>query len=67
MTDYPRNLGELRASGYQSRSVKDEMRANLLARLADGRPLFPGILGYDQTVIPQAQTAVLSRHDMLFL
>ena len=67
MTDRPRNLGELRASGYQPRSVKDEMRANLLGRLADGRPLFPGILGYDQTVIPQVQNAVLSRHDMLFL
>ena len=67
MTDLPRNLGELRASGYQSRSVKDEMRANLLMRLAEGSPLFPGILGYDETVIPQVQNAVLSRHDMLFL
>jgi len=67
MTDRPRNLGELRASGYQSRSVKDEMRANLLMRLAEGSPLFPGILGYDETVIPQVQNAVLSRHDMLFL
>ena len=67
MSDLPRTLGELRASGYQSRSVKDEMRANLLKRLVAGSPLFPGILGFDETVIPQVQNAVLSQHDMLFL
>ena len=67
MSDLPRTLGELRASGYQSRSVKDEMRANLLQRLVAGSPLFPGILGFDETVIPQVQNAVLSQHDMLFL
>ena len=67
MTDLPRTLGELRDSGYQLRSVKDEMRANLMSRLAAGPPLFPGIVGFDETVIPQVQNAILSRHDMLFL
>lgn len=67
MNNLPRTLGELRDSGYQLRSVKDEMRANLLRRLAADSPLFPGILGYDETVIPQVQNAVLSCHDMLFL
>ncbi|MCH2591231.1 MAG: magnesium chelatase, partial [Planctomycetales bacterium] len=67
MSDLPRTLGELRASGYQSRSVKDEMRANLLQRLVAGSPVFPGILGFDETVIPQVQNAILSQHDMLFL
>ncbi|HCK55796.1 MAG TPA: magnesium chelatase [Planctomycetaceae bacterium] len=67
MSDLPRTLGELRASGYQSRSVKDEMRANLLTRLVAGSTLFPGILGFDETVIPQVQNAILSQHDMLFL
>jgi magnesium chelatase subunit I len=48
-------------------SVKDEMRRNLIARVRAGTPLFPGVLGYDETVIPQVQNAILSRHDMLFL
>ena len=67
MTERPRTLGELRESGYRSESVKDEMRRNLIRMLRAGEPLFPGILGYDETVIPQVQNAVLSRHDMLFL
>ena len=67
MTDRPRTLGELKASGYRPRTVKDEMRRNLLDRLGDNRELFPGIRGYDETVIPQVQNAVLSRHDLLFL
>jgi len=57
----------LRASGYRPRSVKDEMRENLISRLRAGGPLFPGIVGYDETVIPQIVNAVLSKHDMLFL
>ena len=60
-------LGELRASGYTSRSVKDEMRANLIAKLRSGEPLFPGILGYDETVIPQLINAILSRHNLILL
>lgn len=67
MTDQPRTLGELKKSGYQPCSVKQEMRRNLITLLQQGRPLFPGILGYDETVIPQIVNAILSRHDMLFL
>ncbi len=66
-TDRPHNLGELRASGYRMESVKDEMRRNLIRKLRTGDPLFPEILGYEETVVPQIQNAILSRHDMLFL
>ena len=67
MTDRPRTLGELKSSGYRTESVKDEMRRNLIAKLEAGEPLFPDILGYEETVIPQIQNAILSKHDMLFL
>jgi magnesium chelatase subunit I len=68
MTDTrPATLGELRAAGYRSRTVKEELRANLLSQLRAGQPLFPGIIGYDETVFPQIENAILSRHDMLFL
>jgi magnesium chelatase subunit I len=60
-------LGALKASGYQSRSVKDELRANLIAKLRAGEDVFPGILGYDRSVIPQIQNAILARHDMILL
>lgn len=63
----PATLGDLRSSGYAISSVKDEMRANLIRKLQAGAPLFPGIIGYDETVIPQVQNAILSKHDMLFL
>ena len=66
-TERPRTLGELKQSGYKSESVKDEMRRNLIAKIKDGTPLFPDILGYEETVVPQIQNAILSRHDMLFL
>ncbi len=66
-TDRPRTLGELRASGYRMESVKDEMRRNLIAKIRRGEPLFPDILGYEETVVPQVQNAILSKHDMLFL
>src|SRR4051794_41137918 len=66
-TDRPRTLGELRASGHRLESVKDEMRRNLVRMLRAGEPLFPDILGYEETVVPQIQNAILSRHDMLFL
>lgn len=65
--DRPRTLGELQASGYQVVSVKEEMRRNLIRKLRAGETLFPGIIGYDETVIPQIQNAILSKHDMLFL
>src|SRR6266446_7978448 len=63
----PRTLGQLRAGGYKRHSVKAEMRKNLLERLQSGHPLFPGIVGYEETVIPQVENAILSQHDMLFL
>ncbi len=66
-TDRPRTLGELRSSGYRIESVKDEMRRNLVSKVESGEPLFPDILGYEETVVPQIQNAILSKHDMLFL
>src|SRR5205809_207232 len=63
----PKTLGELRASGYRVESVKDEMRGNLIRKLQSREPLFDGIIGYEETVLPQIQNAVLSKHDMLFL
>jgi magnesium chelatase subunit I len=65
--DRPQTLGELRESGYRVQSVKDEMRRNLIRKLRAGEPLFPDILGYEETVVPQIENAILSRHDMLFL
>lgn len=60
-------LGQLRESGYRPRSVKEEMRENLLAKLRRGERLFPEIVGYEETVIPQIQNAILSKHDLLLL
>lgn len=66
-TKRPATLGELKASGWQSRSVKEEMRQNLLAKIKSGDVLFPGIVGFDQTVIPQLVNAILSRHNFILL
>ena len=66
-SDRPRTLGDLRRSGFRSVPVKDEMRRNLVRKLRAGETVFPGILGYDETVFPQVYNAVLSKHDMLFL
>src|SRR5512140_658425 len=60
-------LGELRQSGYRSRSVKQEIRDNLVRKLQAGETLFPGIIGYDDTVIPQLVNAILSRHNFILL
>jgi magnesium chelatase subunit I len=60
-------LGELRASGYRPRSVKEEMRTNLIARLRSGEPLLPGILGYDESVLPQVENALLAGQDIILL
>ena len=65
--DYPRNLRELKASRYQTLSVKDELRLNLIRKLRAGQKLFPGIVGYDDTVIPQLVNAILSRHNIILL
>jgi len=67
MAHKPRNLGELKASGYRPRSVKQEIRDNLKQKLAAGERLFPGILGYDRTVIPGMVNALLAAHDFILL
>jgi magnesium chelatase subunit I len=60
-------LGELRRSGHRSRPVKQEIRDNLVRKLQAGEPLFPGIIGYDETVIPQLVNAILSKHNFILL
>ena len=63
----PSTLGELTTSGYAHRSVKDEMRQNLVQKLKSSEELFPGVQGYDETVVPQIVNAVLARHDFILL
>ena len=63
----PKTLGELKTSGYRTRSVKDEMRANLIKKLRAGEKLFPGILGYEETVVPQIINAILAKHNLILL
>jgi len=63
----PATLADLKASGWTSRTVKQEMQANFLSILKSGEPLFEGIIGYDDTVIPEINIAILAGHDMLFL
>jgi magnesium chelatase subunit I len=62
-----KTLGELREGGYQSVSVKDELRSNLIRKVRAGEKLFPGISGYDETVIPQLINGILSRHNIILL
>ncbi len=62
-----RTLGRLRASGHQHRSVRAEIRANLTRQLAAGEPRFPGIVGFDDTVLPQLERALLAEHDIVLL
>ncbi|MBX3380562.1 MAG: magnesium chelatase [Phycisphaeraceae bacterium] len=66
-SNVPKTLKELRASGWKSRSVKSELRSNLSRALRSGDTLFPGIVGFDSTVIPEIVNAILAGHDMLFL
>lgn len=63
----PRTLGTLRASGWESSSVAEELRRNAVARIAAGEPLVTGVLGYEHTVIPQLETAILAGHDVILL
>ncbi|MEZ7237637.1 sigma 54-interacting transcriptional regulator [Rhodococcus sp. GXMU-t2271] len=63
----PSTVGELRASGHEHRSVKDEIRQNLLAALRDGIDPWPGIVGFDDTVVPQLERALLAGHDVVLL
>src|SRR5438874_10404336 len=67
MPSKPTNLKELRQSGWVSKTVKQEIRDNFLAKLRSGEELFPGILGYENTVIPEINIALIAGHDMLFL
>ncbi len=63
----PRTLGDLKASPWRPRSVKQELRANLLGRLAAGREIMPGIVGYSESVIPAIENAILAGQDLVFL
>ena len=65
--DRPTTLGALRASGWTSRSVKEELRENAIARIVAGQPLFDNVLGYEDTVLPQLENALLAGHDVIFL
>ncbi len=72
MISFPRTLGELRQSPFseerlRSRHVKDELRENLICRLRTREPIFSGIVGYDDTVVPQIVNAILSRHNFILL
>ncbi len=66
-TPSPTTLAELRARGYEQRTVKQEIRANLVAALGEGRTAFPGIVGFDDTVLPQLESALLAGHDLVLL
>src|SRR4051812_3464267 len=63
----PATLGQLRESGWESVPVKEEVRRNAAAKVKAGEPLFPGVLGYDDTVLPQLENALLAGHDVIFL
>jgi magnesium chelatase subunit I len=67
MTDRAATLGQLRASGWQSLPVKEEIRRNAVTKIRTGEPLFEGVLGYEQTVMPQLENALLAGHDVIFL
>lgn len=62
-----KTIGDLKESGWKSESVKEEMRRNLIQKLRDGTELFPGILGYEKTVLPQLVNAILAKHDVILL
>ena len=67
MSKKPETLADLRSSGYRPRTVKEEIRENVVAALRKGTPLFPGIIGYEKTVIPAIVNALLARHDLVLL
>ena len=60
-------VGELRATGYPDRSVKEELRHNLLARLRSGEPAFPGVVGFEGSVVPALERGILAGHDLILL
>jgi len=63
----PQTLGELKRAGYRREGVKDELRSNLVRKIQAGETIFPGIVGFDDTVIPQIANAILSRHNFILL
>jgi magnesium chelatase subunit I len=65
--DWPQTIGQLRETGWTSRSVKEELRSNLLARLVTGRGILPGIVGFEESVIPAIENAIVAGHDIVFL
>jgi magnesium chelatase subunit I len=67
VADRPQTIGELRRSGWESRPVKEEVRANAMARMAAGEPIVSGLLGYEDTVLPQLENALLAGHDVILL
>jgi magnesium chelatase subunit I len=64
---HAKTLAELKASGYQPKKIKDEIRDNLIEKLKTGEPVFEGVLGYEKTVFPEVERAILSRHNINFL
>jgi magnesium chelatase subunit I len=66
-SNLPRTVGELRAAGHRERGVKQEIRENLLTALAEGDDIWPGILGFDETVLPQLERALIAGHDFVLL
>src|SRR5687767_1657726 len=67
MKNFPTTLGELKKSGYISKDIKQEIRDNLIKKISRKEMTFPGILGYEDSVIPDTERALLSRHNILFL
>ncbi|HYM83343.1 MAG TPA: sigma 54-interacting transcriptional regulator, partial [Candidatus Dormibacteraeota bacterium] len=63
----PRTLGDLKVAGWRPRTVKQELRANLLARLAERRDILPGVIGYAESVVPAVENAILAGQDLVFL
>ena len=63
----PQTLGELKASGWESVPIKEELRRNAVAAISSGQPLFEQVLGYEESVIPQLECALLAGHDVVFL
>src|ERR1035441_7377851 len=65
--DLPRTLGDLRASGWETAPVSEELRRNGARRISAGEPLIEGVLGFEDTVIPQLENAILAGHDIILL
>ena len=63
----PSTIGELRVSGWESIPVAEELRKNAIARIREGEPLVEQVLGYEDTVLPQLETALVAGHDVIFL